>query len=257
MKATAVLNLIWIAYALAQGRSQEDCQATCFQAVIDSPPYDLGCSNGNQTCLCSHGNFKNAVRDCAYATCRRDVVPHVVSTAERFCTDCKSVCLDSIVNSPPQDLICSSGDTACLCKAENFKHAVRDCAYAACPHNIAHTLVKEVESICAATVTSTSSFRNVSHSLNPASSTFSVPFNAPVVSSRLVPEFYPTPTGYEQELSKGIQTSASPLPSGMHGSMGIFRDLNVSSVTFQVSPSGKVRLSGQNATQKSTCGNMP
>ncbi|KAB8201187.1 hypothetical protein BDV34DRAFT_229547 [Aspergillus parasiticus] len=57
----------------------------------------------------------------------------------------------TVLSSPPDNLKCSSGDKASLYKSENFKDAVRDCAYAACSQNVAPTFIEEVQSVCAAT----------------------------------------------------------------------------------------------------------
>jgi len=65
---------------------------------MDGKGADLGCADGNLSCLCAKDNYRFGINDCAKAACAADVAPTVSNwlvalCASKWCSVRVRICL--------------------------------------------------------------------------------------------------------------------------------------------------------------------
>lgn len=59
----------------------------------------------------------------------------------------QQMCISNM-NAKASELGCTSGDTACLCKSQDYQYGIRDCTTEACPSDDAATVLKLALASC-------------------------------------------------------------------------------------------------------------
>ncbi|THC91328.1 hypothetical protein EYZ11_009214 [Aspergillus tanneri] len=194
-------------------------QAVCLDNIINNPP-PIGCTGGDQACLCKNANFLHAVRDCAAAACTHEAVPKIVKKAEDMCA-----ALGTESKQEPQE------DEDEECEAP------------------------ELSTTAASTPSGSSTASGFSRTLTPSMTqskpvastpiTLSTTTKPPIASHTVVASSRPV-TGGSTKPSPAPLAQPSTIRAVVNSAGSLY---NVTSVTSKVTPSGEMTPAGQKAIE--------